>query len=95
MRSLITADQWRGGCLGYAGHPMVRTPNLDRLAGEGVAFSTTTPAPRPAPRPAPALYTGLYQMNNRVAETAARSTPGSTTSRWRGRRAGYEPTLFG
>ncbi|MEC8189087.1 MAG: sulfatase-like hydrolase/transferase, partial [SAR324 cluster bacterium] len=35
---LITADQWRGDCLGFAGHPMVQTPNLDRLAAEGVLF---------------------------------------------------------
>jgi len=29
---LITADQWRGDCLSAAAHPVVRTPNLDRLA---------------------------------------------------------------
>ncbi|MEP6623907.1 MAG: sulfatase-like hydrolase/transferase, partial [Acidimicrobiia bacterium] len=34
----ITVDQWRGECLGAAGHPIVRTPNLDRLAAEGVLF---------------------------------------------------------
>ncbi len=32
----ITADQWRGDCLGAAAHPVVRTPNLDRLAAGGV-----------------------------------------------------------
>ena len=31
----ITADQWRGDCLGAAAHPVVRTPNLDRLAAGG------------------------------------------------------------
>ena len=35
---LITADQWRGDTLGALGHPVVRTPNLDRLAGDGVLF---------------------------------------------------------
>jgi arylsulfatase A-like enzyme len=34
----ITADQWRGDCLGVAGHPVVRTPNLDRLAAGGTSF---------------------------------------------------------
>ena len=29
----ITLDQWRGDCLGAAGHPVVETPNLDHLAG--------------------------------------------------------------
>ncbi|MDO9127451.1 MAG: sulfatase-like hydrolase/transferase, partial [Parvibaculum sp.] len=34
----ITADQWRGECLSARGHPMVKTPNLDALAAEGVLF---------------------------------------------------------
>ena len=36
----ITLDQWRGDCLGSAGHPVVETPNLDRLAAEGVRFTS-------------------------------------------------------
>ena len=37
---LITADQWRGDCLGCAGsrHP-VMTPHVDQLAAEGVRFT--------------------------------------------------------
>ncbi len=34
----ITADQWRGDCLGCIGHPVVETPNLDQLAKDGVLF---------------------------------------------------------
>ena len=34
----ITADQWRGDCLGCLGHPLLKTPNLDQLASEGVIF---------------------------------------------------------
>jgi arylsulfatase len=36
---LLYADDWRHDTLGVAGHPVVLTPNLDRLAGEGVRFS--------------------------------------------------------
>ena len=36
---LVNVDQWRGDCLGCAGHPAVETPHLDRLAAEGVSFS--------------------------------------------------------
>ena len=58
----ITADQWRGDCLSALGHPMVRTPNLDALAAEGVLFAphyaNTAPCgPEPrlaAHRPLPA-----------------------------------------
>lgn len=34
----IFADQWRASATGYAGDPNVKTPNLDRLAGESVNF---------------------------------------------------------
>jgi arylsulfatase len=35
---ILYADDWRHDVLGVAGHPVVKTPNLDRLAGEGVRF---------------------------------------------------------
>lgn len=34
----IFADEWRGNATGYAGDPNVKTPNLDRLAKEGLNF---------------------------------------------------------
>lgn len=48
---LIMADQWRGDCLGVAGHPVVRTPFLDRLALSGARFDraySATPTCIPA-----------------------------------------------
>lgn len=36
---LIMADQHRRDALGCAGHPLVQTPNLDRLAASGVQFT--------------------------------------------------------
>jgi arylsulfatase A-like enzyme len=35
---LIQSDQHRFDCLGVNGHPLVKTPHLDRLAAEGVTF---------------------------------------------------------
>ena len=35
---LLYADDWRHDTLGIAGNPVVQTPNLDRLAEEGVRF---------------------------------------------------------
>jgi arylsulfatase A-like enzyme len=34
----LVADQWRAQATGYAGDPNVHTPNLDRLAKEGLQF---------------------------------------------------------
>lgn len=35
---ILTADQFNPTCTGYAGHPLVRTPNLDRLAAGATNF---------------------------------------------------------
>lgn len=34
----FVADQWRYDWLGCAGHPVLKTPHLDRIAAEGVRF---------------------------------------------------------
>ena len=34
----IVCDQMRGDAMSFLGHPVARTPNLDRMAGEGVVL---------------------------------------------------------
>jgi arylsulfatase A-like enzyme len=36
---VIVTDEMPGNCLGCDGHPLIQTPNLDRLAADGVRFS--------------------------------------------------------
>ena len=91
----ITADQWRGDCLGLAGHPVVKTPNLDRLAGEAVAFTRHYAQAAPCSPARASLYTGLYQMNNRVCRNGSPLDARFDNIALAARRAGYEPTLFG
>jgi arylsulfatase A-like enzyme len=58
---LICADQWRGDCLSADGHPVVRTPYLDALAGRGARFRRAySVAPSCIPARV-ALMTGLSQ----------------------------------
>lgn len=38
---LILSDQHNAKVLGCKGHPDVKTPNLDRMAAEGVRFAIT------------------------------------------------------
>ena len=48
---ILMTDQQRGDCLSCADHPTVNTPNMDRLAAEGVRFErfyTTCPVCMPA-----------------------------------------------
>ena len=60
---LLMADQFRGDCLGIAGHPDVKTPYLDALAAEGVRFPNAYSA-CPTCVPARAcLYTGMSQVH--------------------------------
>lgn len=57
---LIHADQFRHDCLGVAGHPLVQTPHLDRLAADGVRFTHAfTPIPVCTPARA-SLLTGTW-----------------------------------
>lgn len=61
---LITADQWRGDCLGCMGHPDVLTPQLDDLAQSGIAFENAyTACPSCIPARA-ALHTGMKQEHH-------------------------------
>ena len=60
---LICVDQWRADCLGFANHPTVETPHLDRLAKDGINFSQAYAA-TPTCVPARAtLFTGLSQRH--------------------------------
>jgi hypothetical protein len=36
---ILYADDWRHNTLGCAGNPVVKTPQLDRLAGQGLRFT--------------------------------------------------------
>ncbi len=53
---LIHSDQHRFDCVGANGHPFLKTPNLDRLAREGVNFTQAyTPSPICSPERASIL----------------------------------------
>lgn len=57
---LIFTDQHRWDCLGANGHAFLRTPNLDRLAAEGLNFRRAfTPSPVCVPARA-SLHTGAW-----------------------------------
>lgn len=62
----VTLDQFRGDTYGAAGHPLVQTPTLDRIAREGVRLERHYSQAAPCSPGRAALYTGTYQMNNRV-----------------------------
>ncbi len=91
----ITLDQFRGDTYGAAGHPLVKTPTLDRIAGEGVRLARHFSQSAPCSPGRAALYTGTYQMNNRVVANGTPLAAALDNIAFVARRAGYDPTLFG
>ena len=91
----ITLDQFRGDSYGAAGHPLVRTPTLDRIASEGVRLERHYSQSAPCAPGRAALYTGTYLMNNRVVANGTPLPGGLDNIAFVARRAGYDPTLFG
>lgn len=92
---LITCDQWRGDSLSAAGHPVVKTPNVDALAAEGVLFSRHYAGAAPCSPARACIYTGLYQMTNRVCRNGTPLDERHGNLALYARRLGYDPTLFG
>ncbi|TQV83605.1 alkaline phosphatase family protein [Denitrobaculum tricleocarpae] len=92
---LITADQWRGDCLGAVGHPLVKTPAIDALAADGLLFRKHFGQAVPCSPARASLLTGLYQMNHRVCRNGTPLDARHDNIALAARRLGYEPVLFG
>ncbi len=76
---VVLVDQLRSHALGFAGDPNVRTPNLDRMAREGVVF---TGACSSFPACVPfrfSLMTGEYAHSRNVPGLAYRLSPAERT----------------
>ena len=61
---LIMTDQLRGDCMGFAGHPDVKTPYLDTLASKGVVFDRAYSACPSCIAARAALHTGMEQSHH-------------------------------
>ncbi|WP_458576286.1 sulfatase-like hydrolase/transferase [Aliamphritea spongicola] len=80
---LITADQWRGSCLSALGHPVVKTPNLDRLASEGVTFTRHYSQATPCSPSERQFIPACTSITTGFAVTAHRCTGALPTWRWK------------
>ena len=93
---LLYADQHRADVLGCAGDLVVRTPNLDRLAAEGVRFAnawTESPICQPARA---SLITGRYAHDHeRLGNFVADFDPGWPTFMKALQAVGYRTASIG
>jgi choline-sulfatase len=92
---LIIADQMTPFLTGVYGHPVVKTPNLEKLAKRGVRFDAAyTPCPICAPARA-CLLTGKYSSHNGVYDNAAPLPCDEPTMCHYLNEAGYDTVLSG
>jgi len=91
----IFSDQHRGDTLGSVGHPAVITPNLDKLASEGVNFTrccTSSPLCMPARA---SMMTGKYVSEHKVWTNFIQANPTGPSHVRNIREAGYHTALIG
>jgi N-acetylglucosamine-6-sulfatase len=62
----ILCDDLRWDCLGCAGHPHLKTPNIDRLAREGVHFKNTFCTTSLCSPSRASILSGLYAHSHKV-----------------------------
>jgi arylsulfatase A-like enzyme len=91
----ICVDQWRGDTLRALGHPLVRTPTIDRLCAEGVTFARHFTQGVPCAPARASMHTGMYTMNHRVVQNRTPLDAGFTNLALELRKHGYEPGLIG
>jgi hypothetical protein len=63
---LLFSDQHHAGVMGCAGHPLVKTPNLDRLASRGVRFTRAYCPDGICVPSRTSMFTGLYPRTTGV-----------------------------
>ena len=93
---VLMADQLRVDCVGAYGNKVIRTPNLDRIAREGVRFGaaySTTPTCTPART---ALLTGMGPWKHGLLGYASMATVPYQVEKPRAMaKAGYYTTSIG
>lgn len=91
---LIMADQLPADALGYAGNPIVRTPNIDRLAASGVAFDSAFTNCPVCMASRGAIHTGRYPSTLKMRSMGV-LVPDEVTIAETLRLQGYRTGLFG
>src|SRR5687767_11834952 len=78
---IIYADDLGYGDLGCYGHPTIRTPNLDRMAAEGMRFTDFYSAAEVCTPSRAALLTGRYPVRSGMSHNQFRVLRPRSTGR--------------
>jgi N-acetylglucosamine-6-sulfatase len=91
----VLVDDMRWDEMGASGHPFLETPNMDRLAREGMRFTNafaTTPLCSPSRA---SFLTGQYAHTHGIVDNTARPSHGLPTFPRELQAAGYTTGFFG
>jgi arylsulfatase A-like enzyme len=91
----IIADQFRADCLGHLGNDTIRTPNLDRLAREGVSFTNAFNQAAPCGPSRMCIYTSRYMCSTRAVNNFTPLRDAHECLPQHLRDAGWDPGLIG
>ena len=92
---ILMPDQQRADCLSSAGHPQIKTPNMDRIAREGMRFAQATTV-SPICMPARISFIkGLYPHNYGIWANYGELAPTDETLFHILQRAGYATAYIG
>ena len=72
---VLFADDWRHDTLGVAGNPIVLTPHLDKLAGQGIRFTNNYVTSSVCSVSRASLYTGQWMSRHGCRAFNAWQTP--------------------
>jgi N-acetylglucosamine-6-sulfatase len=91
----ILSDNQRWDFMGCAGHPFVETPNLDRLASEGILFSNAFVTTSLCSPSRASFLTGQYAHTHGVRDNVTPWNDDNQTFFELLREAGYESAFIG
>lgn len=91
----ILCDDLRWNALSCAGHPHLKTPNIDRLAAEGVRFANTFCTTSLCSPSRASILTGLYGHSHGVRDNFTELPSNLTHWPQRLREEGYETAYMG
>ncbi|MFA5352647.1 MAG: sulfatase [Thermodesulfovibrionales bacterium] len=92
---LIITDDHRWDAMGCSGHPFLQTPNMDRLAAEGVRFTNSFATTSLCSPSRASILTGLYAHNHGVTINSMTLNPGVVTFPELLQQAGYDSAFMG
>ncbi len=91
----ISVDQWRWDCFGFMKNKYAVTPNIDKLAKQGVYFKSHFAGIIPCGPARTTMLTGLYPFIHRSTRNGSPLDKRFTNIAKEIKRAGYTPKLFG